>query len=177
MPTLSIWRDFKRRAVKRTSWAMTMTRQRRQQIGRPRMVGLLCITLAACFLANCGTGTAFAAKTQPSKDLALDRAPAASAADIPVIPTSLPWAEAQNGSGSSKLPIGQDLGQAVPPEPGVSTKPLPDVKMPEWMTRLPPWMAPRTPKVGSPAWKRERVETERQERETRRAINGVCSGC
>lgn len=80
------------------------------------------------------------------------------------------WTVAETGTGLGPH-TGQ--GQSVP----ASKKPTPDVKMPSWMTRLPPWMGATTPKVGSPAWKREQLETERQERELRRAINGVCRGC
>ena len=58
-----------------------------------------------------------------------------------------------------------------------SKKPAPDVEMPDWMTRLPPWMAPITPKIGSPAWEREEAENARQEGELRRAIEGVCRAC
>lgn len=89
---------------------------------------------------------------------------------------TLPWTQvdwrtvAEAGTG---LDPRSGQGQSAP----VSKKPAPDVKMPNWMTRLPPWMDTTTPKVGSPAWKREKVETERQERKIRRAINGVCRGC
>lgn len=42
---------------------------------------------------------------------------------------------------------------------------------------MPPWMHKKTPAVGSPEWKQEQQETERQEQEVRRAIDGICRGC
>ncbi len=42
---------------------------------------------------------------------------------------------------------------------------------------MPSWMHEKTPAVGSPEWKQEQQETERQEREVRRAIEGICRGC
>lgn len=70
-----------------------------------------------------------------------------------------------------------------PPGPGQTGRATPSgtmlegVTMPYWMVRLPSWMSPTTPNVGSPAWKREQAETALQERAIRQAITGVCRGC
>ena len=42
---------------------------------------------------------------------------------------------------------------------------------------MPEWMYKKTPAVGSPEWKREQKETDKQEREVRQAIEGICHGC
>ena len=42
---------------------------------------------------------------------------------------------------------------------------------------MPAWMYKKTPAVGSPEWKREQQETDKQEREVRQAIEGICRGC
>jgi hypothetical protein len=41
----------------------------------------------------------------------------------------------------------------------------------------PSWMHKKTPAVGSPEYEQEQRETEKQEREVRRAIEGICRGC
>lgn len=41
----------------------------------------------------------------------------------------------------------------------------------------PPVLQPRTPEVGSPEWEREKVQTERRERDLNRTLRGICSGC
>lgn len=41
----------------------------------------------------------------------------------------------------------------------------------------PSWMYKKTPRVGSPEWKREQQVTEEQEREVKQAIDGICDGC
>lgn len=41
----------------------------------------------------------------------------------------------------------------------------------------PSWMYTKTPRVGSPEWKREQQVTEEQEREVKHAIDAVCHGC
>lgn len=148
---------------------MIIAAKKKKQIGLLRTLVVLC--LPAFFLANYDSGPAFAAMPRSSDTVERPNA------DGRAEPTLLRWAGAANGTRPTDLQTGQNVGQVVPPEPGVSTKPLRDVKMPEWMTRLPPWMAHRTPKVGSRAWKREQAETERQEKEIRQAIDGVCRGC
>ncbi len=42
---------------------------------------------------------------------------------------------------------------------------------------MPAWMYKKTPAVGSPEWKREQQEADKQEREVRQAIEGICRGC
>lgn len=42
---------------------------------------------------------------------------------------------------------------------------------------VPPWMSKRTPVLGSPEWKREQEETEKREREIKKEIKGICTGC
>lgn len=42
---------------------------------------------------------------------------------------------------------------------------------------MPAWMHKKTPAVGSPEWKEEEQETQRQERAVRQAIEGICHGC
>jgi hypothetical protein len=42
---------------------------------------------------------------------------------------------------------------------------------------MPRWMNKKTPAVGSPEWEQEQQETEKQERDVRRAIEGICRGC
>jgi hypothetical protein len=41
----------------------------------------------------------------------------------------------------------------------------------------PSWMFRKTPRVGSPEWKREQEVTEKQEQEVKQAIEGICRGC
>jgi len=42
---------------------------------------------------------------------------------------------------------------------------------------MPPWMNKTTPAVGSPEWRREQQETERQEQYLKSVIEGICHGC
>lgn len=42
---------------------------------------------------------------------------------------------------------------------------------------VPPWMSKRTPVIGSPEWKREEEATEKREREIKKEIKGICTGC
>jgi hypothetical protein len=41
----------------------------------------------------------------------------------------------------------------------------------------PSWMNKKTPIQGSPEWKQEQQETEKQEQEIQRVLGGICHGC
>jgi len=41
----------------------------------------------------------------------------------------------------------------------------------------PSWMNKKTPIQGSPEWKQEQQESEKQEQEIRRVLTGICHGC
>ena len=60
----------------------------------------------------------------------------------------------------------------TPTAPGVA-----DPRAPGGPPWRPPVLQPRTPEVGSPEWEREKVETERRERDLNRTLRGICSGC
>ena len=42
---------------------------------------------------------------------------------------------------------------------------------------MPSWMNKKTPIQGSPEWKQEQQETEKQEQEIQRVLGGICHGC
>ncbi len=85
--------------------------------------------------------------------------------------------EAKNGGRAKHSPKatrggrGLDRSQASQPKAGAEEAPMFDVRA------MPSWMHKKTPVVGSPEWEQEKQETEKQEREVRRAIEGVCRGC
>lgn len=92
---------------------------------------------------------------------------------LQVVAASDAETEAKRAGHSSKAPrSGRNLGRLPAPrqKAGVDDYTL-DVGT------TPSWMYGKTPRVGSPEWKREQHVTEEQEREVKKAIEDICRGC
>lgn len=92
------------------------------------------------------------------------------------------WLEAANAAGSTPIETKNNVRARHPPKAtdggGVAARKGGAAENSTFEVNvMPPWMHKKTPAVGSPEWKEEQQETERQEREVRRAIEGVCRGC